>query len=310
MPVDPQAQALLDMLTAMNVPPMHTQSVAEVRASYDAMAQFRGVQEDVHAVENRTIPGPAGEIPVRIYTPEGAGPFPVLVYFHGGGWTIGTLDSHDGVCRSLTNQAQCIVVSVDYRLAPEHKFPAAVEDAYAATVWVAQNAASIHGSPDRIAVGGDSAGGNLAAVVSQMARDKDGPKLVYQLLVYPATDYFIPGTASIRENGEGYFLTYDSMVWFWNHYATSEEDSFNPLMAPLRAKDFHNLPPALVITAEYDPLRDEGEMYAAKLQEAGVTVTSTRYNGMIHGFFSMANLMDQSKVAIAEAAAALRAAFA
>ena len=143
-----------------------------------------------------------------------------------------------------------------------------------------------------------------------MARDKDGPKLVYQLLVYPATDYFIPGTASIRENGEGYFLTYDSMVWFWNHYATSEEDSYNPLMAPLRAKDFHNLPPALVITAEYDPLRDEGEMYAAKLQEAGVTVTSTRYNGMIHGFFSMANLMDQSKVAIAEAAAALRAAFA
>ena len=310
MPVDPQAQALLDMLTAMNVPPMHTQSVAEVRASYDAMAQFRGVQEEVHTVENRMIPGPAGEIPVRIYTPEGTSSFPILVYFHGGGWTIGTLDSHDGVCRALTNQAQCIVVSVDYRLAPEHKFPAAVEDAYAATVWVAENAASISGDPERIAVGGDSAGGNLAAVVSQMARDKDGPKLVYQLLVYPATDYFIPGTASIRENGEGYFLTYDSMVWFWNHYATSEEDSYNPLMAPLRAKDFHNLPPALVITAEYDPLRDEGEMYAAKLQEAGVTVTSTRYNGMIHGFFSMASLMDQSKVAIAEAAAALRAAFA
>ena len=310
MPVDPQAQALLDMLTTMNVPPMHTQSVAEVRASYDAMAQFRGAQEEVHTVENRAIPGPAGEFTLVIYTPEGTGPFPVLVYFHGGGWTIGTLDSHDGVCRALTNQAQCIVVSVDYRLAPEHKFPAAVEDAYAATVWVAENAASISGDPARIAVGGDSAGGNLAAVVSQMARDKDGPKLVYQLLVYPATDYFIPGTASIHENANGYFLTLDSIVWFWNHYATSEEDSRNPLMVPLQAKDFHNLPPALVITAEYDPLRDEGEMYAAKLQEAGVTVTSTRYNGMIHGFFSMASLMDQSKVAIAEAAAALRAAFA
>ncbi len=310
MPVDPQAQALLDMLAAMNVPPMHTQTVEEVRASYDAMSQFRGTQEEVHTVENRTLPGPAGEIPARIYTPEGAGPFPVLVYFHGGGWTIGTLDSHDGVCRALTNQVQCIIVSVDYRLAPEHKFPAAVEDAYAATVWVAQNAASIHGNPERIAVGGDSAGGNLAAVVSQMARDKDGPKLVYQLLIYPATDYFIPGTASIHENAAGYFLTLDSIIWFWNQYATSEEDAHNPMMVPLQAKDFHNLPPALVITAEYDPLRDEGEMYAAKLQEAGVTVTSTRYNGMIHGFFSMSSFMDQSKVAIAEAAAALRAAFA
>ncbi len=310
MPVDPQAQALLDMLTAMNVPPMHTQSVVDVRASYDAMAQFSGTPEEVRSVENRTIPGPAGEIPVRIYTPEGTAPFPVLVFFHGGGWTIGTLDGYDGVCRTLANQARCIVVSVDYRLAPEHKFPAAAEDAYAATVWVAQNAARISGNPQRVAVGGDSAGGNLAAVVSQMARDKDGPKIVYQLLVYPATDYFIPGTASIRENGEGYFLTYDLMVWFWNHYATSEADAHNPLMAPLRAKDFHNLPPALVITAEYDPLRDEGEMYAAKLQEAGVSVTATRYNGMIHGFFTMANLMDQAKVAIAEAAAALRSAFA
>ena len=310
MPVDPQAQALLDMLTAMNVPPMHTQTVEEVRASYDAMAQFREAQEEVHAVENRMIPGPAGEIPVRIYTPEGTGPFPVLVYFHGGGWTIGTLDSHDDVCRALTNQAQCIVISVDYRLAPEHKFPAAVEDAYAATVWAAQNAASIHGDPARIAVGGDSAGGNLAAVVSQMARDKDGPKLVYQLLVYPATDYFIPGTASIRENANGYLLTLDSMIWFWNHYATSEEDAYNPMMAPLRAKDFHNLPPALVITAEYDPLRDEGEIYAAKLQEAGISVTATRYNGMIHGFFSMSSLMDQAKVAIAEAAVALKTAWA
>jgi acetyl esterase len=309
MPVDPQAQALLDMLIAMNVPPMHTQSVEEVRASYDAMAQFSGTPEEVHGVENRTLPGPAGEIPVRIYTPEGSAPFPVLVFFHGGGWTIGTLNGYDSVCRALTHQAQCIVVSVDYRLAPEHKFPAAVEDAYAATEWVAQNAASIHGNPERIAVGGDSAGGNLAAVVSQMARDKGGPKIVYQLLIYPATDYFIPGTASIRENGQGYFLTYDSMVWFWNHYSASEEDALNPMMAPLRAKDFHNLPPALVITAEYDPLRDEGEMYAAKLQEAGVSVTSTRYNGMIHGFFSMIGIMDQSKVAIAEATAALRSAF-
>ncbi|GAC1583983.1 MAG: alpha/beta hydrolase [Ktedonobacteraceae bacterium] len=310
MPVDPQAQAFLDLLTALNAPPTNTQSVAEVRTSYDAMAQFGGIPEDVHKVEDRMVPGPAGKIPVRIYTPKSAGPLPILVFFHGGGWTIGTLNGYDAVCRALSNQAECIVVSVDYRLAPEHKFPSAVEDAYAATAWVAQHAASINGNPERIAVGGDSAGGNLAAVVSQMARDQKGPRIVYQLLIYPATDHFLPGTASLRENAEGYLLTKDMIVWFWNHYANSEEDAHNPLMAPLRARNFQELPPALVITAEYDPLRDEGEMYAAKLQEAGVAVTVTRYNGMIHGFFTMAGIMEQSKIAIAEAAAALRTAFA
>ena len=310
MPVDPQAQMFLDMLTMMNVPPTNTQSVEDVRTAYDAMAQFSGTPEEVAKIEDRTLPGPAGEIPVRIYTPESTELLPMLVFFHGGGWTIGSLNSYDAVCRSLAKQAQCIVVSVDYRLAPEHKFPAAVEDAYAATAWVAEHAASIHGDSQRIAVGGDSAGGNLAAVVSHMARDKGSPKIVYQLLIYPATDYFIPGTPSIQENAEGYYLTKDTMVWFWDHYANSEEDAQNPRMAPLRATDFKGLPPALVITAEYDPLRDEGELYAAKLQEAGVSVTATRYNGMIHGFFTMAGIMDQSKVAIAEAVAALKTAFA
>jgi len=310
MPVDPQAQIFLDMLAAMNVPSVHTQTVAEARAMIEASRQLDGPPEPIHKIENRTIPGPAGELPVRIYTPEGDGPFPVLVFFHGGGWVICSLDTHDGVCRSLANQAQCIVVSVDYRLAPEHKFPAAAEDCYAATQWVAENAASINGKPERVAVGGDSAGGNLAAVVSLIAKEKGGPHIVYQLLVYPATDYYIPGTASIRENADGYFLTRDAMIWFWNHYANNEEDANNPYMAPLRAKDLHGLPPALVITAEYDPLRDEGEMYATRLQEAGISVTATRYNGMIHGFFSQANIMDQAKVAIAEAAAALKIAFA
>ncbi len=310
MPVDPQAQMFLDMLTMMNVPPTNTQAVEDVRTAYDAMAQFSGTPEEVSKIEDRTLPGPAGEIPVRIYTPESTEPLPILVFFHGGGWTIGSLNSYDGVCRSLANQTHCIVVSVDYRLAPEHKFPAAVEDAYAATAWVAEHAASIHGDSQRVAIGGDSAGGNLAAVVSHMARDKGSPKIVYQLLIYPATDYFIPGTPSIHENADGYYLTKDTMVWFWNHYANSEEDAQNPLMAPLRATDFKGLPPALVITAEYDPLRDEGELYAAKLQEAGVSVTATRYNGMIHGFFTMAGIMDQSKVAIAETVAALKTAFA
>ncbi len=310
MPLDPQAQAFLAMLTAMNVPETHTQPVADVRAFMEASAQLGGELEDIHKVEDRTIPGPAGTIPIRIYTPEGDGPFPVLVFFHGGGWVICSINTHDGVCRALANQTPCVVVSVDYRLAPEHKFPAAAEDCYAATQWVAQHTSSIHGDPKRIAVGGDSAGGNLAAVVTLMAKEKGGPTLVYQMLVYPATDYFIPGTDSIRENATGYYLTRDAMVWFWTHYANSEEDAHNPYMAPLRAKDLHGLPPALVITAEYDPLRDEGEMYAARLREAGVSVTATRYNGMIHSFFNLGSIMDQGKVAIAEAAAALHATFA
>jgi acetyl esterase len=310
MPVDPQAQVFLDMLKAMNVPDVSTQTVEEARAVMEASRQLDTTPpEAIFKVENRTIPGPAGEIPVRIYTPEGNGPLPVLVYFHGGGWVICSLDTHDGICRALANQAQCVVVSVDYRMAPEHKFPAAVDDCYAATKWVVENAASINGKADRVAVGGDSAGGNLAAVVSLMAKENGGPHIVFQLLIYPATDYYIPGTDSIRENAEGYYLTRSAMVWFWNHYANSEEDANNPHMAPLRAKDLSNLPPALVLTAEYDPLRDEGEMYATRLQEAGVSVTATRYNGMVHGFFSLSNMMDQAKVAVAEAAAALRVAF-
>ena len=310
MPVDPQAQMFLDMITAMNLPPSHTQTVAEARMVMEGGIQLGGEPEAVHKVENRTIAGPAGELSIRIYTPEGHGPFPVLVFFHGGGWVVCSLDTHDGVCRSLTNKTPCVVVSVDYRLAPEHKFPAAAEDAYAATQWVTEHATSINGDPKRVAVGGDSAGGNLAAVVALMAKEKGGPRLVYQMLIYPATDYFIPGTPSIHENANGYFLTRDQMVWYWNHYANSEADAHNPYMAPLRAQDLHGLPPALVITAEYDPLRDEGELYAARLREAGVSVTATRYNGMIHGFFNLGGIMEQGNVAITEAAAALHAAFA
>ena len=308
MPVDPQVQILLDQMASVGMPPLNQMPVEQARMMYVNMG-LTATPIPTHKVENRTIPGLAGDIPVRIYTPT-EGTLPVLVYYHGGGWVIGDLETHDNTCRDLANQAQCIVVSVDYRLAPEHKFPAAAEDCYAATKWVAENGASINADASRLAIGGDSAGGNLAAVVSLMARDRGGPHIIYQMLIYPATDYFIPGTNSIRENGEGYFLTRDDMVWFWNHYSTSEEDANNPYMAPLRAKDLHNLPSALVITAEYDPLRDEGEMYATRLQEAGISVTATRYNGMIHGFFGMTDILDQGKAAMAEASAALRSAFA
>ena len=308
MPLDPQAQAYLDMLASAGNPPQHTMSVEDARAGFLGPAALAGEPPVVGSVEDREIPGPESQIPVRIYTPEGKGPFPLLVYFHGGGWVLGNLDAHDPVCRALTNAAACITVSVDYRLAPEHKYPAAPEDCYAATRWVAGNASSFNGDTTCIAVGGDSAGGNLAAVVTLIARDRGGPKLMYQLMIYPVTNYSFD-TPSYRENAEGYALTKDDMVWFWNHYLPGEDDGKHPYASPLQAQDLSNLPPALVITAEYDPLRDEGEQYAARLQEAGNHVTVRRYNGMIHGFFGKGAMMDQGRQAIEDAAAYLRSAF-
>ena len=309
MPLDPQAQAFLEQLAATGAPPLHELSVAEARQVIVALFGTQGDPEPVGAVEERTIPGAGGEMPTRIYMPHGTGPFPVLVYLHGGGWVIGNLEAYDATCRALTNAAGCLVVAMEYRLAPEHKFPAAPEDCYAATCWVAANAAAIGGDPRRIAIGGDSAGGNLTAVVAQMARDRSGPALVYQLLVYPVTNYGYD-TASYRENAEGYLLTRDAMVWFWNHYLRSTADGNNPLASPLRANDLRGLPPAMVLTAEFDPLRDEGEAYAIRLQEAGVPVTLKRYAGTIHGFFSLGAVLDQGKQAMADAAAALRTIFA
>ena len=309
MPLDQQTQAVLDMMAAVGAAPMNNLSVADARAVILEMAAMGGEAEPVGKIEDREIPGQEGKIPVRIYTPEGKGPFPVLVFFHGGGWVIGNIESHDTTCRVLTNAAGCVTVSVDYRLAPEHKFPAAPEDCYTATKWVADNATTFNGDPTRIAVGGDSAGGNLAAVVPLMARDRGGPNLVYQLLIYPATDYYLPGTPSIQENGDGYLLTRDDMIWFLGHYLSSEADIKHPYAFPLQAKELSGLPPAMVITAEFDPLRDEGEMYAVQLKQAGVVVTATRYHGTIHGFVSLAGMIDQGKKALADAAAGLRSAF-
>ena len=308
MPLDPEAKMLLEQLTTV-VRPFEELSVEEARAAIVTLSAAAGEGEPVARVENRTLPGPRGEIPVRVYTPEGRAPFPVLVYFHGGGWVIGNLETHDGVCRHLANAAGTVVVSVDYRLAPEHPFPASGEDAYAATRWVAANAAVIGGDAKRIAVGGDSAGGNLAAVVSLMARDRGGPPLVFQLLVYPVTDTPSANTASYRENAEGYFLTAKMMHWFWNHYCGKNPDLSDPYLCPLRAKDLKRLPPALVVTAEFDPLRDEGEAYAARLREAGNQADLKRYPGMIHGFFGMGPLLIKAREATKDAAAALRAAF-
>lgn len=309
MPLDPQARTLLDQMAAAGIPPTHTLSVEDARRTMLARrALVAGDPEPVARVEDRQIPGPAGALPIRVYAPSAGQLLPVLVYFHGGGWVLGNLDSHDQVCRALANGADCAVVSVDYRLAPEHTFPAAAEDAYAATKWVATNAAELGGDGTRLAIGGDSAGGNLAAAVALMARDRGGPRLTHQLLVYPVTDRAFD-TPSYRENAEGYSLHRADMIWFWGHYLAGEADADSPYASPLRAHDLAGLPPALVITAEYDPLRDEGEAYAARLRDASVPIVSTCYPGMIHGFFGNAAILDQGKRAIEEASRALRDAF-
>lgn len=311
MPLDPEARAYLDYLATLGRKPYREQTLASVRENQFAILAFAGASEPVARIHERTIPGPGGAIPVRIYTPAShSGLLPVLVYFHGGGWVLGTLDTHDNVCRQLANQTPCVVVAVDYRLAPEHKFPAAVEDADAAVVWVAEHADEIGADATRVAVGGDSAGGNLAAVVAQIARDRGSPPVAFQLLIYPVTDHYAAGMASYEENADGYYLTRDSMIWFIDHYLRDSEDKGDPRFAPLRQPDLRGLPPALVMTAEYDPLRDEGERYVERLRAAEVPTRLIRYDGMIHGFFRLPAAMSRANQAIADAAASLREALA
>src|SRR5262245_51006260 len=308
MALDPGLKLALDQLAANPGPQLHELPVAQARAFFDQM-QLPRPDVKIAAVEDRRIPGPGGEIPVRIYRPEASGVLPALVYFHGGGWVIGSIETHDGSCRDLANRVGCVVVSVEYRLAPEHRYPAAAEDCFAATKWVAENAAALGVDPKRIAIGGDSAGGNLTAAVALMARDRRGPALRFQLLVYPVTDADF-GRASYRENAEGYLLTTKAMEWFWGHYVPDAAQRREAYAAPLRAKDLAGLPPAFVLTAEYDPLRDEGEAFAKRLQEAGVRTTLKRYDGAIHGFFAMGLLAEVARTAVSDAAAALRSALA
>lgn len=309
MPINPQAKAFLDQAVAAGAPPLNSLPVAEARQALKSLF-VPEQKEAISKIEDRQIPGPSGhKIPVRIYTPAGTAPFPLLVFFHGGGWVLGDIESHDGTSRELANKASCIVISVDYRLAPEHKFPAAPEDCYAATKWVALNAASFGGDPTRIAVGGDSAGGNLAAAVAQMAADRGAPGLVHQLLIYPVTNYAFD-TPSYRANGEGYLLTQELMQWFWKQYLATDEDGKNAYASPIQARELRRVAPAFVITAEFDPLRDEGEAYAARLKEAGVPVEAKRYDGAIHGFFNLGHIMDQGKQVMADAVVRLKTAFA
>lgn len=307
MPLDPAARLFLDQLEATGAPPLERMTPADARLMVDALFTMQGDGPPLARVEDRTVPGPAGPITVRIYTPEDALPLPGLVHLHGGGWVVGSLAAYDATCRLLAARTPAVVVGVDYRLAPEHRFPAAVEDVFAATQWVAAHADALGIAPGRLAVGGDSAGGNLSAVVALLARDRGGPPLALQALVYPATDARCD-TPSYRENREGYFLTRAGMDWFWGHYLRDPADRDEPRVSPLRARDLGGLPPALVQIAEYDPLRDEGDAYAARLRAAGVPVTLTRYPGMIHSFVGLRAVFPQAMRALDEIAAALRTA--
>jgi acetyl esterase len=308
-PVNPQAQVLLDQLAAAGGPSLQEMTPEEARQTYRMLAQLSPA-EDIHHVDDRHVPTPDGDVLVRVYTPAAAvgAPAPLLMWFHGGGWVIGDLETADGTCRALANRSGAVVVSVDYRLAPEHPFPAAADDALEAVLWAVEQAEVLGVDPTKVAVGGDSAGGNLAAVVAQRCRDEFGPALAFQLLVYPVTDLTL-SHPSMEENAEGYFLTRDTMVWFRSCYV-GERDPRDPKVSPLFAQDLSGLPPALVITAEYDPLRDEGEAYAARLREAGVHAVVHRYEGQIHGFLSLVGLIDDAAGALERAAAALRDALA
>ena len=267
-----------------------------------------GTPAAVAQVEDITIAGPGGQLPLRIYTPAGTGPFPLLIYLHGGGWVFGTLDQSDNVCRYFTSKVGCIVISVDYRLAPKHKFPAAVEDAYGATQWAAENAKRIKGDPARIAIGGASAGGNLAAVVCLMAKDRSGPSLVFQLLAYPPTNIATLETASYRDFARGHGLGKSHVKWYRKQYLANEEDAKNAYASPLLADDLSNLPPALVLTGEFDVLRDEGEAYAKRLKQEGISARYIRYANMGHiAHWTIES--DQAGDALHQAALALDDAF-
>jgi acetyl esterase len=312
MPLDPAARAICDAMAETFPPVDFARSGTENRRLIQAALAEVGVPdpEPVAEVVDRELPGPAGAIPVRVYRPLDAGPEPLAVaaFFHGGGWVVCGLDSHDGMCRAISNASGCVVMAVDYRLAPEHRFPAGVEDAYAAVSWLADHAAEIGGDPSRLAVVGDSAGGNVAAVVALMARDRGGPALGLQVLIYPVTDFCFD-TPSHLDRREPHVLRSDEVRYYWYEYLASEDDGAHPYASPLRAETLAAVAPALVVLAEYDPLRDEGEAYAARLAADGVPTVATRYDGMMHSFLTFSDLPDAQR-ALRQIGDALQDAFA
>ena len=313
MALDRDAERVLEMVRLSERPPYETLSAPEARELFLAAREVLAPDPPpVAELREFSAPGPSGAaIPLRLYrgaATAAGGTLPALVYFHGGGWVIGDLDTHDSLCRHLANAARSIVVAVDYRLAPEHKFPAAVEDCFAATLWVAREAVALGIDRERLAVGGDSAGGNLAAVVSLIARDRGAPKLRYQALLYPAVDCGMTHSSHDRF-AEGYLLTRPTMKWFYEHYLREPADIDDWRASPLRADDLSGVAPALVLTAGNDVLRDEGEAYARRLQEAGVAVQLRHFPDQIHGFLTMGKIIEAAQPALDDVAAALQAAW-
>lgn len=311
----PQIEKVLEAMARLELKPIEAMTPEEARAQMEQMAASRKAEPLPTArIENRTIPGPAGEIPVRIYWPNAAGtsqnPLPAIVYYHGGGHVIGSLDSHDLVARNLCGGTEAVVVSIDYRMGPEHRFPAAVEDSFAALEWVHANAASLGADPGRLGVHGDSAGANLAAVVALMARDKGGPKLRLQSLVYPVADFRMESESYTKYATGCGILTADAMKWFRGNYLRSIDDATDWRASPLLAPDLAGVAPAIVIAAECDVLHDEGFAYAERLKAAGVPVEYRRYAGMIHAFFGMMPAVDDAMNAQRAVWAAFKEAFA
>lgn len=308
--LDPQLQLLLKLMAAAGLPRVESMPAPEAREFFRQSAGLLApAPAEMDRVLNRTVPGPHGDIPVRIFVPrKGKAPHPVLVYYHGGGWTVGDLDTHDGVTRALADAAECIVVSVDYRMGPEHRFPCAVDDALAAFAWAAAQASQFGGDPARLAVGGDSAGGNLSAVVAQQTRDAGLRMPDFQLLVYPVTDLGAE-SHSYELFADGFYLTRDLMRWFSANYLGDRNApaAMDPRASPLRAADLAGLPSTFLLTAGYDPLRDEGKVYAERLLEAGVDVEYRNYESLIHGFFSMTGVVREARHAFDDTVAALRA---
>jgi acetyl esterase len=309
MPLHPQAQNLCDVVNAMGGAAASDEQLQQARDGLALLTSAgAGDPEPVAHVEDRTIAGPHGDVPVRIYRPGDDGGLPVLVWLHGGGWTLGSVESHDPITRVLANGAGCVVVSVDYRLAPEHPFPAPLDDCWAALQWVSEHAAEIGGDAARLAIGGDSAGANLAAVCALLARDAGAPAVALQVLVYPVIDHGFT-TESYRENGSGFVLEERQMRWFYDCYTRGGADPADWRISPLQAESLAGVAPALVVTAEFDPLRDEGEAYADALRAAGVPASTRRFDGMIHAFFGLPAAFDDAKAAFDEVHGALRTAF-
>jgi acetyl esterase len=308
MPLHPQVAQFLELQRSLGLKPIDQCTPAEFRAMMQAGKVGDGELEPVDQIENRDIDGPNGPIPIRIYRSTNQESKAALVYYHGGGWVGGDLDTHEALCRSITNAANCTVIAVDYRLAPEYQYPAAAADSFDCFAWVCQNCEALNLDPEKIAVGGDSAGGNLAAVVSLMARDRNHPLPCQQILIYPIVNCDL-ATPSYQQYAEGYSLTAAGMKWFWQHYAPDVAQSKQPSASPLLAADLTGLPPALVILAEYDVLRSEGEQYATRLQQAGIPTQQTQYPGMIHGFVGRIAMFDLARQAVQQIAVSLQSSF-